>query len=73
MTILDEFFLKESIKKADVLIKTGISTSRMTELSRNESTILRVDESYLIALAIDLSPSEILNKVCEHIKLKIVK
>jgi len=45
----------------------------LTELYRNESTRLRVDELYLIALAIDVTPSEILNKVCEHVKLKKVK
>jgi DNA-binding Xre family transcriptional regulator len=73
MTVLGEFLSKKSIKKADVSRKTGISTSRLTELSRNESTRLRVDELYLIALAIDVPPGEILNKVCEHINLKKVK
>lgn len=73
MTVLGEFLSKKSIKKADVSRKTGISSSRLTELSRNESTRLRVDELYLIALAIDVPPSEILNKVCEHVKLKKVK
>ena len=73
MTVLGELLSKKSIKKAEVSRKTGISTSRLTELSRNESTRLRVDELYLIALAIDVPPEEILNKVCEHIKLKTVK
>ncbi len=73
MTVLGEFLSNKSIKKADVSRKTGISSSRLTELSRNESTRLRVDELYLIALAIDVTPSEILNKVCEHVKLKKVK
>ncbi len=70
MTVLGEFLSKKSIKKADVSRKTGISSSRLTELSRNESTKLRVDELYLIALAIDVPPVEILNKVCEHINLR---
>lgn len=70
MTILGEYLSKKSIKKADVSRKTGISSSRLTELSRNESTRLRVDELYLIALAIDVPPIEILNRVCVHIKLK---
>ena len=69
MTILGEFLSKKSIKKAEVSRKTGISTSRLTELSRNESTKLRVDELYLIALAIDVPPEEILNKVCGHLEL----
>jgi DNA-binding Xre family transcriptional regulator len=69
MTILGEFLSKKSIKKAEVSRKTGISTSRLTELSRNKSTKLRVDELYLIALAIDVPPEEILNKVCGHLGL----
>jgi DNA-binding Xre family transcriptional regulator len=69
MTILGEFLSKKSIKKAEVSRKTGISTSRLTELSRNESTKLRVDELSLIALAIDVPPEEILNKVCGHLEL----
>lgn len=70
MTILGDILSKKSINKADVSRKTGISTSRLTELSRNETTRLRADELYLIALAIDVPPSEILNKVCSHLKLK---
>jgi putative transcriptional regulator len=73
MTVLGEFLSNKSIKKADVSRKTGISSSRLTELSRNESTKLRVDELYLISLAIDVSPIEILNKVCNHLKLKTTK
>ncbi len=73
MTILGEFLSQKSIKKSDVARKTGISTSRLTELTRNESTKLRVEELYLIALAIDVPPLEILNKVCNHLQLKSIK
>lgn len=69
MTTLGEILQKKSIKKADVSRKTGISTSRLTELSRNEKTKLRADELYLIALAIDVPPTEILNMVCGHLKI----
>ena len=71
MTALGEILQKKSIKKADVSRKTGISTSRLTELSRNESTKLSANELYLIALAIDVSPAEILSEVCGHLKLTI--
>ena len=70
MTTLGEILSKKSIKKADVSRKTGISTSRLSQLSNNETTNLRVDELYLIALAIDVPPVEILNKVCNHLKLR---
>lgn len=73
MTVLGEFLLKKSIKKADVSRKTGISTSRLSELSRNNTTKLKADELFLIALAIDVPPNEILNKVCGHLKLKKTK
>ena len=73
MTILGEFLSQKSIKKSDVARKTGISNSRLTELTRNESTKLRVEELYLIALAIDVPPLEILNKVCNHLQLKSIK
>lgn len=71
MTVLGELLSKKSIKKADVSRKTGISTSRLTELSRNESTKLRADELYLIALAIDVPPTELLINVCGHLKLTL--
>ncbi len=73
MTILGEILTKKSIKKADVSRKTGISTSRLSQLSNNETTNLKVEELYLIALAIDVPPVEILTKVCNHLKLKKVK
>ena len=69
MTRLGDFFEKKSIKKADVSRKTGISPSRMSELTNNESTRLTVDELYLIALAIDLDPSIIIKNICNHLRL----
>jgi len=73
MTILGDYFSEKSIKKADVARKTGISTSRLSQLSRNKAANLKANELYLIALAIDVEPSEILNKACNHLKLKKVK
>lgn len=43
--------------------KTGISQSRMSQLSTNETTKLRADELYVIALALELDPCEILNEL----------
>jgi hypothetical protein len=73
MTVLGEFLSIKSIKKAEVSRKTGISTSRLSELSRNDATKLKAEELFLIALAIDVPQSEILNKVCGHLKLKNIK
>ncbi|WP_430809488.1 MULTISPECIES: helix-turn-helix domain-containing protein [unclassified Carboxylicivirga] len=70
MTELGIFLSKKSIKKAEVARRTGISTSRLSELTLNPTTKLRADELYLIALAIDLNPCELLEAVCGHITLK---
>ncbi|SFU59587.1 putative transcriptional regulator [Pustulibacterium marinum] len=73
MTELGLYFAKKSINRADVSRKTGISKTRLSELANNENTQLRVKELYLIALAIDEDPSEILNEVCKDLKLPLDK
>ncbi|MDW3191275.1 MAG: helix-turn-helix transcriptional regulator [Cytophagales bacterium] len=69
MIILGELLIKKSVNKAEVSRRTGINPSRLSELSLQASTKLRADELYLIALAIDLGPSEILTEICGHLKL----
>tara|TARA_R110002049_G_scaffold265275_1_gene441399 strand:- start:243 stop:461 length:219 start_codon:yes stop_codon:yes gene_type:complete len=69
MTPLGLFLTKKSVNRAMVSRRTGISQARLSQLSSNESTKLRVDELYLIALAIDVDPSELLNEVCRGLKL----
>ena len=70
MTKLGLYLAKKSINKAEVSRKTGISKSRMSQLSSNKSTKLRVDELYLIALAIDVDPCEIFKEICADLSLK---
>ncbi|WP_031441897.1 helix-turn-helix domain-containing protein [Arenibacter algicola] len=69
MTNLGLYLAKKSINKAEVARRTGLSKSRLSQLSSKESTKLRVDELYLIALAIDVEPSELLNEVCKGLNL----
>ncbi|MFI1770704.1 helix-turn-helix domain-containing protein [Thalassobellus citreus] len=69
MTKLGLYFAKKSINRSDVSRKTGLSKTRLSELSNNENTQLKVKELYLIALAIDEDPSELLKEVCKDIKL----
>lgn len=69
MTELGLYLSRKSVNRSDVARKTGISKTRLSELSNNSSTKLRVDELYLIALAIDVEPSEVLNEVCKDLKL----
>jgi len=70
MTKLGVYLAKKSINKSEVARKTGISKARMSELTLNLSTHLRAEELYLIALAIDINPHELLDYVCSDLKLK---
>lgn len=70
MTELGLYLSRKSVNRSDVSRKTGISKTRLSELSNNKRTKLRVKELYLIALAIDVDPCEVLNKVCKGLELK---
>jgi len=70
MTKLGKYLAKRSVNKSEVSRKTGISKPRISELTLNAATKLRADELYLIALAIDAEPCEILQEVCGHLKLE---
>jgi putative transcriptional regulator len=58
MTALGLYLAKRTVNKAEVSRRTGISKSRLTQLTANDSAKLRADELYLIALAINADPGE---------------
>lgn len=70
MTELGLFLSRKSINRSEVSRKTGISKTRLSELTNNTATKLRVDELYLIALAIDVDPCEVLKEICKDVKIK---
>lgn len=70
MTALGLYLAKKTVNKAEVSRRTGISTSRLSELSLKESAHLRAKELYLIALAIDVDPCEVLNEIYCDVKLE---
>lgn len=70
MTDLGLYLSRKSINRSDVSRKTGISKTRLSELSNNRRTKLRVSELYLIALAIEADPCEVLNEVCKDLEIK---
>ncbi|PZR30386.1 MAG: DNA-binding protein [Azospira oryzae] len=70
MTKIGEFLAKKSINRAAISRKTGISKTRLSELSNNDSTKLKADELYLIALAIEVNPGDLLEYVCGHMTLE---
>ena len=69
MTELGLYLSRKSVNRSDVSRKTGISKTRLSELVNNSSTKLRVDELYLIALAIDVDSCDLLKEVCKDLKL----
>ena len=70
MTELGLYLAKKSVNKSEISRRTGISKSRLSELSINLTARLRADELYLIALAIDADPGDMLNSLFKHTKLK---
>ena len=71
MTKLGEYLVRKSVNKSEIARKTGISRARISELTLNDNTKLRADELYLIALSIDVNPSELLEFICGDLKLKM--
>ena len=73
MTKLGTYLAQKSVNKSEVARKTGLSRARMNELTLNDRSHLRADELYLIALAIGVKPIELLEYVCEGVKLVVQK
>lgn len=70
LTKLGEYFEKKSINKASVSRKTGLSKNRMTAITTSETARLTAEELYLVALAIEVNPGELLEFVCGHLVLE---
>jgi predicted XRE-type DNA-binding protein len=70
MTELGLFLSRKSINRSEVSRKTGISKTRLSELTNNPNTKLRVDELYLVSLAIDVDPCEVMKQICKDLKLE---
>ncbi|WP_417199794.1 helix-turn-helix domain-containing protein [Bizionia sp.] len=69
MTSLGLYLTKKSVNRAMVSRRTGISQARLSQLSSNATTKLRADELYLIALAIDVDPGDLLKEVYKDLQL----
>jgi len=66
MTSLGLYLFRKSINKAEVSRKTGLSPSRLSELTLNEKSHLRVSELHLIAKAIDVDVCDLLKAISEE-------
>ncbi|WP_439484118.1 helix-turn-helix domain-containing protein [Cyclobacterium plantarum] len=63
MTDLGLYLAKRTVNKAEVSRRTGISKSRLTQLTSNDTAKLRADELYLVALAINVDPGEMFKEL----------
>jgi len=70
MTDLGLYLAKRTVNKAEVSRRTGISKSRLTQLTSNTSGKLRADELYLIAMAINTDPGEMFKDLFKELGLK---
>ncbi len=69
MTELGKFLNKKSVNKAEISRRTGIKTSRLSDLCHDSKTRLMAEEVFLIALAMDIEPDVVLKEVCKSVKL----
>lgn len=69
MTKLGLYLAQKSVNKSEVARKTGLTKARMNELTLNDRSHLRAEELYLIALAIDVLPADLLDYLCEGLAL----
>ncbi|SEN68654.1 putative transcriptional regulator [bacterium A37T11] len=72
MTNLGKYLFLKSAKKAAISRRTGISEARLSLLSNDITTILTAEESYLIALSLDVDPGELQNALFGEVKLKAI-
>lgn len=73
MTKLGDYLAQKSVNKSEVARKTGLSRARMNELTLNETSHLRAEELYRIALAIDVNPCELLETLYKNVRLESKK
>ena len=70
MTKLGEYLAQKSVNKSEIARKTGLTKARMNELTLSERSHLRAEELYLIALAIDVNPCDLLESLYGELKSK---
>lgn len=70
MTKLGEYLARKAVNRAAISRRTKIHTTRLNELSNKESARLTAEELYLIALAIEVDPGDLLEYVCSGLALE---
>jgi DNA-binding Xre family transcriptional regulator len=70
MTKLGVYLAQKSVNKSEVARKTGLSRARINELTLSESSRLRAEELFLIAMAIDVNPCDLLESLYGDLRSK---
>ena|ERR1700748_2929673 len=70
MTPLGQYLAAKSVNKSEVSRKTGLTKARLNRLSMESTSHLRAEELVLIALAIGVTPAEMLNDLYKQVRLR---
>ena len=70
MTPLGQYLAAKSVNKSEVSRKTGLTKARLNRLSMESTSHLRAEELVLIALAIGVAPTEMLNDLYKQVRLR---
>jgi DNA-binding Xre family transcriptional regulator len=73
MTPFGKFLEDRLVNKAALARKIGIRKSRLSQLSLDEDVSLHADELYLISLAINVDPGEMIKIICKDVVLPDVQ
>ncbi|MCG8323456.1 MAG: helix-turn-helix domain-containing protein [Cytophagales bacterium] len=71
LTKLGEYFASKAVNRSQIARRTGLSKQRLSELAINKKTKLQVEELYLIAMALEACPCELVEFLCGHLKDKV--
>ena len=70
LTSLGYYLSQKPLSQAKICRMTGITKDRMSDLYTKAKTRPTVEEIYLIALAISVNYSEIVDFLCKNLRLK---
>lgn len=70
MTEFGEYLARRSVSKAQLARRTGLTVSRINDLTLKANARPMGFEIYLVALAIEADPWDMLKSLYGHLKLK---
>ena len=70
MTKFGHFLNEKSLSRTLIAQKSGLTKQRISELAIKESSKMRADELYMIALAISMEPGDLLEALYSELRNK---